>query len=111
MACSCRNKEKNTPDIPHIIKPDEPCLFCAEKHLATAMMLAKETGYVPVNRQYIIGELVAFQWHVWQTHYALAEKARDLRHLIQNRREKEITTQWEELSKLIDEYVTEGLRK
>lgn len=61
------------------------------------MQLASEFGYVPVNRQKIIGELVLFQWHVWKAAYNLAEKARDLRHMIQARNEAKITSQWTEI--------------
>lgn len=111
MACKCQNKTKNEVDIPHIIKPDEPCIFCAEKHLSTAMMLVKEIGYLAVNRQAIIGELVAFQWHIYQLDFKLAEKARNIRHLIQNRKESEITTQFEELASEIDKMMTEFLNK
>lgn len=102
MSCKCQNKTSNSVDIPHIIKPDEPCIFCAEKHLSTAMMLVKELGYISVNRQMIIGELVAFQWHIYQLDFKLAEKGRSIRHLIQNRKESEITTQFEELAREID---------
>lgn len=111
MACSCQNKTVQKVDIPHIIKPDESCIFCAEKHLSTAMRLVKENGYIKVNRQNIIGELVLFQWHTYENFKSLAEKGRNLRHMIQQRRENEITDQWEnlciEINSLIEKELSE----
>lgn len=67
--------------------PGEACVFCAEKHLAFAAALAQECGYVPVNLQWIIGELVACQWHLFRTHGAFAAKIRSARHALQHRDE------------------------
>lgn len=91
MGCGCGKSGKNSPraDAPGIA-PTEPCVFCAEKHLATAYALAQESGYVPLNRARIIGELVASQWHLWRLSLPLAEKIRDVRHLVQRRKESEI---------------------
>jgi len=93
MGCGCgKHKDgKATPraDAPGIA-PTDPCVFCAEKHLATAYALAQESGYVPLNRARIIGELVASQWHLWRLSLPLAEKIRDVRHLVQHRKESEI---------------------
>ncbi len=99
MSCGCGKHKDRTGkpmpkgDIPHDILPAEPCVFCSEKHLSTAYALAQECGYGPVNRQHIIGELVACQWHIWKTNLKLAESIRDIRHLIQQRREAEV--KWE----------------
>ena len=69
------------------IYPAEGCELCAEKHLSTAYALAGEAGYVPINRQRIIGELTACALHLYKEHAELAEKVRAIRHLIQNRNE------------------------
>ena len=31
MSCKCTKKLPGAVDAPHLILPDEPCLFCAEK--------------------------------------------------------------------------------
>ena len=72
------------------IYPAEGCELCAEKHLSTAYALAGEAGYVPINRQRIIGELTACALHLYKEHAELAEKVRAIRHLIQQRREAEV---------------------
>ena len=78
-------------DTPEIILPSDPCIFCAEKHFATAWRIANEYGYVAANRAAIIGELVLCQWHLWKTdHLDLCEKVRDIRHAVQQRREAEV---------------------
>lgn len=105
MACSCTKKLPGAIDAPHLIRPDEPCLFCAEKHLAAAMQLANECGYEVPNRQKIVGELVLAQWHLYRKHYSLAEKLRDIRHLVQSREESKIGTAWTEVCFEIDSLV------
>lgn len=72
------------------IYPAEGCELCAEKHLSTAYALAGEAGYVPINRQRIIGELTACALHLYKEHAELAEKVRAIRHLIQNRNEADV---------------------
>lgn len=72
------------------IYPAEGCVMCAEKHLSTAFALAGEAGYVPINRQRIIGELTAAALHLYKEHPGLAEDIRSARHLIQQRKESEV---------------------
>ena len=111
MSC-CGDKGKKTDgrklDVPsgneHFIKPDELCVMCGEKHLATAYALSQEPGYVPVNRQRIIGELVACQWHIYKVDPALAEEVRNIRHLIQNRNEADVD--WHPLLTAMDALAT-----
>jgi hypothetical protein len=69
----------------HDILPDEECILCAEKHYSYAMELAEEIGYVAVNRQKIIGQLTAAQWHIFKYDVKLANDMRDIRHLVQER--------------------------
>lgn len=91
MACSCKNRKGKSADIPYDKRPEDPCLYCAEKHVSTAMQLIAESGYIGMNRQRIIGELVLAQWHIYRLDYPTAVALRDIRHLIQNRRESEVT--------------------
>ena len=105
MACSCIKKLPGAIDAPHLIRPDEPCLFCAEKHIAAAMQLANECGYEAPNRQKIVGELVLAQWHLYRKNYSLAEKLRDIRHLVQSREESKIGTAWTEICMDVDSLI------
>ncbi len=99
MGCKCLELDKldflHTHD-PRLLtnnktKPVEGCLYCAEKHIATAACLAREIGYEGVNRGYIIGELVAACWHLHGIKFKEAEelsnKLREFRHKIQSREE------------------------
>ena len=45
---------------------------------------------MPINRQRIIGELTAAALHLYKAHPELAESIRNIRHLIQQRREAEV---------------------
>ena len=90
---ACCGKHKGGGDSSVRVPPIYPatgCELCAEKHLSTAYALAGEAGYVPINRQRIIGELTACALHLYKEHAELAEKIRTIRHLIQQRREAEV---------------------
>lgn len=91
MTCCGQHKRGGgLPDMARNILPGDECILCAEKHLSTAYALAVETGYADLNRQRIIGELVLAQWHCWRHDMRLAEAVRDIRHLVQARREAEV---------------------
>lgn len=79
MTCIAEGHGKN---------PEAQCVACAEKHISYALALSKEAGYVPVNRQRIIGELVAAEIHLYRKWPAMAERVRTLRHCIQDRNEE-----------------------
>ena len=87
-----------------VIYPATGCELCAEKHLSTAYALAGEAGYVPINRQRIIGELTACALHLYKEHKELSEKVRTIRHLIQQRREAEVD--WHPLLTAMDALAT-----
>lgn len=95
------------------IKPDEECILCGEKHYSYAKRLAQEIGYVAVNRQDIIGELVAAQAHTNKYDEELANKIRDIRHLVQER--TEILIDWNPICIRFDELIAadkaESLKK
>jgi hypothetical protein len=61
-------------------------------------------GYVPINRQRIIGELTAAALHLYKAHPELAESIRAVRHLIQQRREAEVD--WHPLLTAMDALAT-----
>lgn len=114
MSCrGCKERRKagykQNPDAPeYFIMPDEPCVLCAEKHLSTAWSLAREAGYTPVNRQHVIGELVACQWHIFRAQPDFAEQVRQARHLLQWRKEQEID--WRALLEKMDALVVKDLK-
>lgn len=114
MSCCGKHRKAALKDAPARktatgIYPAEGCELCAEKHLSTAYALAGEAGYVPINRQRIIGELTACALHLYKEHAELAEKVRDARHIIQKRRESELD--WNPLLMEIDRLVTKELEK
>lgn len=106
MACNCKTRKEFDSPIEHTIRPDEHCLFCAEKHFSEAYALQQECGYNGINRHRIIGALVLAQWHLYEKERELAEHIRNLRHVIQNRRDRDAEELWgnlsEEIGKLID---------
>ena len=58
-------------------------LLAAIDPLARAAAGVGESGYPPVRRQRIIGELVCASWHLALEHPEVAMKVRDVRHAIQ----------------------------
>lgn len=93
MNCCGKHKSSQAgglPDIERKILPTDECLLCAEKHFSTAYALASESGYEGPNRLSIIGQLCLAQWHCFRADPGLAGLMRDIRHLVQQRRETEI---------------------
>lgn len=84
---SCCNHSKITdalkPSVAFTIRPDEPCIFCAEKHVSDAKALAVEFGYRQINRQMIIGSLGCAIWHLAEEYPTLAAEVRAARLEIQ----------------------------
>lgn len=89
-AASNENTSTGVPVDDGVIYPETGCVMCAEKHLSTAFALAGEAGYVTPNRQRIVGEMTASALHLFREHKELAGSIRAARHLIQQRREKEV---------------------
>ncbi len=108
MTCMCHKKDGNPTEL---IYPDDQCISCCEKHFSQAWDWMRESGYIPVNRQKIIGALASAQAHCWQNHYEFAVKLRDLRHLIQNREENKITLEWEHMAKELDKMIEKQILK
>ena len=82
MSCSCKNKVVNQ------TRPDEPCLFCAHKHVAAARVLCElEPGYESINRSDAIAQLIPAAWHLQKEHFAQAMQSRDIWKRIEARQE------------------------
>ena len=80
-----------------IMPPEEPCVFCAEKHLSLAHEISeREPGYSGIGRQRAIGQLSAAEWHLYKENREICGKVRELRHAIQ-RREPVADSRWVEL--------------
>ncbi len=82
MTCTCHKQHDAKLDFAK--RPEEPCIYCAEKHIAAASALARENGYEAVNRSMMLGELILAQWHLWHLDRPLGERVRDLRHALQS---------------------------
>lgn len=61
MACNCK---KYSVDIRNDIRPDEQCIFCAEKHFATALCLMREIGYEAANAATAKKEKILAAYHL-----------------------------------------------
>lgn len=112
MACCGKHKAKvsgGLVDMDRRTLPTDECVLCAEKHLATAYALATENGYEGTNRASTIGQLCLAQWHCWHTDAKLAEAIRDVRHLVQQRREIEID--WNHVLTAIDDLASKELHQ
>lgn len=72
MPCGC--KKRTVIDT----RPDEACVYCAHKHVASARALySLETGYRDINKSDAIGQLILAAWHLQSEHFGLAMKCRD----------------------------------
>ena len=121
MGCKCKEKNQKDTSVAHVdskllaingnTSPIEGCLYCAEKHLSTAAALARELGYIPINRGYIIGEIVAACWHLYGTNLkkalSLSDKLRDFRHKIQSRDDDSSCMDFSPYLKEIDDLIKE----
>lgn len=70
MACNCRGGAVNRKK-----RPDEPCIYCVHKHIATAKQLCCELGYTDINND----RLILAAWHYDREHHDLALWCRDIR--------------------------------
>ena len=99
MSCCNHKSETNAPGgADYAKRPEDQCVFCAEKHAGTAYALACEVGYRAITRQRIIGELSLAAWHVWDINRPLAERIREVRHAVQLGDQPK----WKELMSSID---------
>lgn len=74
MACSCKaHKRENGTlitrsadvSLPHSIIPGQSCIFCAEKHIATAFSALISHGIRSITRQLMIGEFECARRHTF----------------------------------------------
>ena len=113
MSCGCgQHRTGRGPiDRPMRTLPETECVLCGEKHLDTARawwIEGQVSGYTVENRPSMVGELCAAAFHVWPKDRRLAEILRDIRHLIQNRKEFEVD--WLPALEAMDRLVQSELR-
>lgn len=113
MTCKCHGSKPQSASG-NKTAPVEPCLYCAEKHLATAAVLAREQGYSGVNRGWVVGELEAaclhLSGHPDPAARDLSAALRDFRHRIQSRTEDEARTDFSPHLAEIDALIREDMR-
>ena len=72
MSCQCTKNELFDK------RPDQPCTYCAHKHIAAARALYDlEIGYRSLNKSDAIGQLILAAWHYDKEHHDLALKCRE----------------------------------
>lgn len=94
MACSCHGKLGTA-----VTKtaPYDQCTTCAKKHIVKAWNLFNEFTYTDDNRDVISGQLRNAVDHLMYDHRDLALHVRDLAVLIEEAKDTEITTEWNEV--------------
>jgi hypothetical protein len=94
MSCNCHGK--NGVSVGRT-SPYDQCSSCAKKHIVKAWSLWNEFTYLDDNRDTISGQLRLAVDHLMYDHRDTALKARNLAMLIEENRDKEIGSQWQEL--------------
>ena len=97
MACGCGKSSTRIPPTGRT-RPTDQCLFCAQKHIAEAFAAWHEYTYSAENRLWIIGQLRSAVSHTYRDHAAIADRARDLAHTIQQVRDADISDDWARLA-------------
>jgi len=83
--------------------PFDQCSTCAKKHVVKAWNLFHEFLYTDDNRDAISGQLRLAADHLMYDHREAAVKARDLAIMIEENRDAEIATEWDDLLAAIRE--------
>lgn len=94
MGCNCHGKSGATVTR---TSPFDQCSTCAKKHVVKAWSLFNEFLYAADNRDAISGQLRLAADHLMYDHREAAVMARDLAIMIEENRDSEITTEWDDL--------------
>ncbi len=94
MSCNCHGKSGVS-----VLRtsPFDQCSACAKKHIVKAWNLFNEFTYTDDNRDVISGQLRLAVDHLMYDHRDAALLARNLSVLIEENRDGEIGTGWDEL--------------
>ena len=93
-ACSCHGRRGVAVTT---TAPYDQCTVCAKKHIDKAYELFREFTYTDDNRRTIHGQLRCAADHLMYDHRDLALEVRDLAVMIQEARDAEITTEWNDV--------------
>ena len=94
MGCNCHGKSGAAVTR---TSPFDQCSACAKKHVVKAWSLFNEFLYADDNRDAISGQLRLAADHMMYDHRDAAAKARDLAVMIEENRDTELTTEWDDL--------------
>ncbi len=94
MSCNCHGKSGVSVSR---TSPFDQCSVCAKKHIVKAWNLWNEFLYTDDNRDVISGQLRLAVDHLMYDHRETALLARNLAVLIEENRDGEIGTGWNEL--------------
>lgn len=94
MSCSCHGKSGVSVTR---TSPFDQCSTCAKKHVVKAWNLLNEFLYTDDHRDAISGQLRLAADHLMYDHRDAAVMARDLAIMIEENRDSEITTEWNDL--------------
>ena len=94
MSCSCHGESGTSVTR---TSPFDQCTTCAKKHVVKAWNLFNEFLYADDNRDAISGQLRLAADHMMYDHRDAAVKARDLAIMIEENRDAEIATEWDDL--------------
>jgi len=94
MGCNCHGKSGAAVTR---TSPFDQCSTCAKKHVVKAWSLFNEFLYTDDNRDAISGQLRLAADHLMYDHREAAVMARDLAIMIEENRDSEITTEWDDL--------------
>lgn len=94
MSCNCHGKSGASVTR---TSPYDQCSTCAKKHVVKAWNLFNEFLYADDNRDVISGQLRLAVDHMMYDHRESAGKARNLAVMIEENRDAEITTEWDDL--------------
>jgi hypothetical protein len=99
-ACACHGKSGVSVTR---TSPFDQCSACAKKHVVKAWNLFNEFTYADDNRDVISGQLRLAADHLMFDHRDAALKARDIAILIEENRDSEIGSGWDELLSAVRE--------
>jgi len=94
MSCSCHGKSGASVTR---TSPFDQCTTCAKKHVVKAWNLFNEFLYADDNRDAISGQLRLAADHMMYDHRDAAVMARDLAIMIEENRDVELSTEWDDL--------------
>lgn len=101
------SKKRNSEKYDSVYETD---IIDAELDFCTAWTLFNECGYYGINRTTIIDKITLSQIKCYKVDHKLAEDMRDIRHLIQYRKENAIGDRWINVARRFDERIISNIK-